>query len=277
MSAMQMRYFNQDGIAEFERYLDQLEKVGAFQPAHDLLENPSLTVPMGCTHTIGTADFTDRFTCGNYFSNKIHECSSDLKRSGINPVGHRGLWTWFAAASIELLLKDSKGNFFVGAHERYVLSTSARRDYRHLLYGPWLVLNAAVQTPDLVRIALKDPVTKDSPVFEQLASRKEIISNPNALALVNKFYRKVGSNDVHPMSVKDDIAGGLRRFGAVYSQLAVNFDLHNMSEQQIEKLLPKEFERWATGSPPSPVAKKVRRAQKQKTGRQRKPRKSSKP
>jgi hypothetical protein len=273
MTEMRMRYFNQEGIVEFERYLEELTTAGAFRPADSLLEDSSLTVPIGRSRTIESSDFADRFNCGRYFYKKIEECSGDLKAAGVNPVGHRGLWTWFAAVWIEKLLKNSKGSFFVGAHERYVLSTSARRDYRHLLYGPWMVYTAAIETPDLVMIALKDPVTKDSPVFEQLASRKEIISNTTALALVNKFYRQTGSNDVHPISIKGDVAGGLRRFGAVYSQLAVNFDLHNMSEQQIEHLLPKEFKDWAAGSPPSPGRKKVRKVRKQKIARRRKPRK----
>ena len=151
---------------------------------------------------------------------------------------------------------DSKGNFFVGARERYILSTSARRDYRHLLYGPWLLYTAALENPDLVQIALCDQVTKDSPVFEQLASRKEIVTNVSALKLVNRCYRDTATGAVYPQATRGDIAGGLRRFGAVYSQLAVNYDLQNMKEQEIETLLPAEFSPWLDGQPPALKSRK---------------------
>jgi hypothetical protein len=275
MSALGIRYFNQEGIVQFENYLQEIEDKGSYQPIGTLLEDPSLAVPIERGRSIELHDFSNRFECGRYFFKLLEGAVEEFKAVGVNPVGHRGLWTWFAAASIENLLKNSKGNFFVGARERYVLSTSARRDYRHLLYGPWLVYSASIDNPDLVMIALKDPVTKDSPVFEQLASRKEIVSNVAALSLVNKCYRQSGSNEVHPLAVRGEIAGGLRRFGAVYSQLAVNFDLHDMSSDQIESLLPREFRPWVDGVPPSPSAKGVRKSRKSKAASRRSVRKGA--
>jgi len=264
---IKMRYFNDEGISAFERYLDEVETKGTYIKIGSLLYDTSLTVAMEDNQSIEPQDFPDRFQCGQYFSKKLEIAADNLRAANINPIGHRGLWTWFAAMSIEHLLKNSKGKFFVGARERYVLSTNARRDYRHLFYGPWQVYRAAINTPDLVMIALKDPVTKDSPVFEQLAARREIVSNRAALALVNKCYRQSGINRVHPQAIKGDIAGGLRRFGAVYSQLAVNFDLHNMSGEEIEKLLPQEFGPWIKGSPPSPKTRKASRPRKRKKAR----------
>jgi hypothetical protein len=255
MTSLRMRYFNQEGIDEFERHLTAMEDRGARHSIVALLEDSALTTPLGRSRSLDVQEFSDRFHCGRYFYKKIETASEELKAAGVNPVGHRGLWTWFAAAWLEHLLFDSKGNFFVGARERYILSTSARRDYRHLLYGPWLLYTAALENPDLVQIALCDRVTKDSAVFEQLASRKEIVSNISALKLINKCYRDTTSGTVYPQATRGDIAGGLRRFGAVYSQLAVNFDLQNMSDEQIQNLLPAEFAPWLNGSPPAPPKK----------------------
>ena len=259
MTTLRLRYFSQDGIDEFERHLATMEDHGERHSISALLEDPSCTTALEKSRSLDVQEFADRFHCGRYFYQKLTGVSEELKAAGINPVGHRGLWTWLAAAWLEHLLLDSKGNFFVGARERYILSTSARRDYRHLLYGPWLLYTAALETPDLVQIALCDQVTKDSPVFEQLASRKEIVSNVAALKIVNKCYRDVTTGQVYPQAIRSDIAGDLRRFGAVYSQLAVNYDLQNMTERDIENLLPVEFQPWISGNPPAPKSKKSKK------------------
>ena len=256
MTTLRMRYFSQEGIDEFERHLTTMEDSDERHSLGTLLEDSALTTPLEKSRSLEVQEFADRFHCGRYFYKKIEIASEELKAAGVNPVGHRGLWTWFAAAWLEHLLMDSKGNFFVGARERYILSTSARRDYRHLLYGPWLLYTAALENSDLVQIALRDPVTKDSPVFEQLASRKEIVTNVSALKLVNKCYRDTATDAVYPQAIRGDIAGGLRRFGAVYSQLAVNFDLQNMKEDELETLLPAEFGPWLNGKPPASTTRK---------------------
>ena len=250
MIRVSLRYFNQLGIDEFARQLEQIEQTGSIHSLENVLSDPALSVQIEKEKTIEVINFVDRFSCGEYFNKKFGMVESSLKSAGVNPIGHRGLWTWLGALWAEQLLKNSKGDFFVGAHERYVLSTSMRRDYRHLLYGPWLVYCAGYKNLDLIRIVLNDLVTKDSAVFEQLASRKEIISNTSALELVNKCYRDTVSGAVYPQSLRGDIPGGLRRFGAVYSQLAVNFDLHNMEIDEIEQLLPKEFDSWLSGELP---------------------------
>lgn len=265
MTTLRLRYFNQNGIDEFQRCLDEMENQGARISLSALLEDSSYTVPIEQSRSIEVHSFNSRFDCGRYFFKKLETLSDELKLAGIDPVGHRGLWTWLAAAWIEHLLMNSKGMFFVGASERYVLSTQARRDYRHLLYGPWLFYKAAgVENPDLVQIALRDPVTKDSPVFEQLASRREIVSNVAALKLINKCYRDDSTESVYPQAVRSEIPGGLRRFGAVYSQLAVNFDLQNMDEDKIQLLLPVEFKSWLDGIPPTPKTRQIKSRLKKK-------------
>jgi len=261
MTTLRMRYFSQEGIDEFEQHLSRMADRDERHSISTLLEDSALTVPLENRRSLPVHEFSNRADCGRFFYKKLDVASSELRAAGVNPVGHRGLWTWFAAAWLEHLLLDSKGNFFVGAKERYILSTSARRDYRHLLYGPWMLYTAALENPDLVEIALCDPVTKDSPVFEQLASRRDIVTNVHALKLLNKCYRNTTTGVVHPQAVRDDIAGGLRRFGSVYSQLAVNYDLQNMTESAIQALLPAEFQPWLDGRPPDlktrkPSAKK---------------------
>lgn len=260
MTTLRLRYFRQEGIDEFERNLKVMEIHAQRHSIGALLEDPSYTVPLERSRSIEVQGFTDRFHCGRYFYKKIEGVSEELAVAGINPVGHRGLWTWLAAAWLEHSLFDSKGNFFVGAMERHILSTNARRDYRHLLYGPWILYTAAIEHPELVDIALRDPITKDSPVFEQLASRKEIVSNVAALRLLNKCYKDETTGAAYPQATRGDIPGGLRRFGAVYSQLAVNFDLQNMNDVEIEALLPTEFEPWLSGNPPRSSSQRSKRA-----------------
>ena len=67
------------------------------------------------------------------------------------------------------------------------------------------------------------------------------------------------TGQVYPQAIRGDIAGGLRRFGAVYSQLAVNYDLQNMTERNIENLLPVEFQPWISGNPPAAKSKKSKK------------------
>ena len=248
MSSLQLRIFNASGLDEFVQRLQVMEETGIREDLRDLVTSSSHTEIIGSGRTIRVEDFSSRLECGKYFFEALNRQESDLRTAGVHPVGHRGLWSWLGAAWFEHISKSSKGKFMVGAYERYILSPMTIRDYRHLLYGPWVVYSAGHQTPELIQPFMSDPVTEFSNFFEQIASRREILNNRAALELIKKNYVNPSTGTAWQRALAKQVAGGLERFGSVYSQLAVNFDLHAMELDEMTGLLPKEFEPWLDGS-----------------------------
>jgi hypothetical protein len=247
MKKLQLRMFNQNGIDEFVRRLDSMASGGHILPLEDLIIDPELTsdVPGNCEVIV--RDFKDRMGYGKYFFDLLTQVEGELQAAKIRIIGNRGLWSWFAAAWFEHLARDSKNRFFIGHYERYILSPMTIKDYRHLIYGPCLVYTAGQGNPDLIQAFMRDHVTEFSNFFEQVASRREILNNPNALEVINRCYVDARTRAPIKASVQKQIPGGIERFGSLYSQLAVNYDLFAMSSDEIAALLPAEFTPWLNG------------------------------
>ena len=78
------------------------------------------------------------------------------------------------------------------ARPAQTLATSSdhepQRYYRHLLYGPYSVVKAHPTEHEGLRVLLGNPVDKPGDVWEQIASRQDLIASPKIVAALGRLY-----------------------------------------------------------------------------------------
>lgn len=122
-----------------------------------------------------------------------------------------------------------------------------QRFYRHLLLGPFLIVRAHKDEPERALAFLKQPLWKPGDVVEQLASRKELVTNHAVAEAATRLYydREAGAfKRGHSSKVK----GGPRRLANLLNQLDLTWYLYGMTADEILALLPKEFDRFRNSS-----------------------------
>jgi hypothetical protein len=155
-----------------------------------------------------------------------------------------GLWSWLAAFFFEQLAPiDADGKRSLRRPYVYVLSEN-RLYYRHLVRGPWYLVrtHGAEASYLLAPIRIDDPapLSRQSYLLDQLAARQFVISSPTLIAAARRLY-------TDPRTGRQKRGAGARgkgsprRLALIANQLALTYDIHNMSVDQFMKILPREF------------------------------------
>lgn len=239
-----VRTLNIDGIAHFQRYLEQLRGGLREGPPSALLTGPAFTSVMESTCTVEQRSFENRFEFGTYLARQL----APLDRREISR--NTGLWTWLAVYYFDQLCPPSSdGMRTTLSPQAYVLPEryDYRSYYRHLVRTPWLV---AIDHGKFARVLLtpagattQAPLATRGEIIEQLASRQEYLGNP---AIIEAAYQLYFDETKHrPRRGAGGSAGGSpRRLAAILHQLGLTFDLGACRAETIQQLLPKEFNRW---------------------------------
>ena len=231
-----VRCFNDDGITEFSRWLRK-GAVGSV-PAN-LLTDSAFSTPMVKSSIPEIPTFSDGYEFGLFLVDLLS--SYDPHQISYNA----GLWTWLAALFFEQLAPaDNEGKRSLRRPYVYVLSDS-RKYYRHLVRGPWYLVRthgpearyllAPMRTDD------KAPLSRQSSLLDQLAARQFVISSPTLIAAARRLYTDPRTGRQRRGAGAKG-KGSPRRLALIANQLALTYDVSNMSVDQFMKLLPTEFQ-----------------------------------
>jgi hypothetical protein len=157
---------------------------------------------------------------------------------------NKGLWSWLAAFFFEQLApEDSEGKRALRRPYVYVLSES-RLYYRHLVRAPWYLVRthgpearyllAPIRTDDPA------PLSRQSYLLDQLAARQFVISSPTLIVVARRLYTDPRTGRQRRGAGAKG-KGSPRRLALIANQLALTYDIHNMSVDQLMKILPREF------------------------------------
>ncbi len=236
---MKLRRFNSDGIATFASYRARLALEPNLPPPFQMLGDPALTEEIPGDIDVPKRNFETRLEAGR-FLNEL------LEHSGIAlPERDRGLWSWLTLYYFEAVCPaDGNGNRDPQDEARLVpLLDNHQRFYRHLLLGPFLIVRAHRDNPERAIAMLCNPLWKPGEIVEQLASRKELVTNRGVVELATRLYY-----DKEKKSFKRGAGssrkGAARRLAALLNQLDLTFYLYGMSADELLALLPKEFDRF---------------------------------
>jgi hypothetical protein len=239
-----VRILNADGMAHFERYLNQLRGGLDQPPPPDLLSGHAYTTVADPAASLDKRVFTNRFEFGTYLADRL----APLDRRAISR--NSGLWTWLALYYFDQLCPAaSNGTRKVHSVQAYVLPLryDYRIYYRHLVRTPWLVAldHGAFAKVLLIPAGASDeaPLATRGEIIEQLASRQDYLANP---AIIEAAYRLYFDDQKgRPRRGAGGSSGGSpRRLATILQQLGLTFDLGACKPETIQKLLPREFERW---------------------------------
>lgn len=236
---MKLRRFNSDGVARFATYRSQLSLESNLPPPLHLLEDPALTEVVSDVVSVEARSFESRLEAGKYLNELIDTAGVTL------PERDRGLWTWLTLFYFDAVCPaDGNGARNPQDEARLLpLLDNHQRFYRHLLLGPFLIVRAHRENPERALAYLRQSLFKPGDIVEQLASRKELVTNHAVAEAATRLYFDPASQAFkrgHSSKVK----GGPRRLASLLNQLDLTWYLYGMSADEILGLLPREFDRF---------------------------------
>ena len=152
------------------------------------------------------------------------------------------MWNWIAAKMFEHLVPDLDSQSKMGQSERWVLSPSTRRYYRHFFAGAFFAYEAHQSNPKDAMAILFQPIRGGGEIVEQVQGTDEIAYSVCA-AVATKLYYDSANNKLRSGASSKN-RGSSRRLVVVLNQLLVTLDLKGMVVDDIIKLLPEEFEQF---------------------------------
>ena len=236
---MKLRCFNNDGITAFTTYRARLALEPNLSPPIDMLEDPAFSEIVTGEVEVPKRIFETRLEAGR-FLNEL------MEHSGISlPERHRGLWSWLTLFFFDNVCPaDGNGNRDAQDEARLVpLLDNHQRFYRHLLLGPYLIVRAHRDNPERAIAMLCNPLWKPGEIAEQLASRKELVTNRGVVELATNLYYD-NNKKSFKRGAGSSVKGAARRLAALLNQLDLTFYLYGMSANELLYLLPKEFDRF---------------------------------
>lgn len=155
-----------------------------------------------------------------------------------------GAWSWLALHLFDVLCPTRGGVRKVREDARYLLEAGDyRKAHRHLLAGPFLLMQAHRADTVAVRGLLATAPDAPGEVYEQLAARKYTVTSPAVAQVATLLYFDLMTGKLK-RGAGGSAAGSPRRLSEVLQQFDLTYDLQAIPAQRLVKLLPKEFGRF---------------------------------
>jgi hypothetical protein len=236
---MDIRRFNTDGMNRFSQYLDTLTTEHPESFPELLLANEEFSESVGSnTSKLDSINLDDKLEAATVLDEIVNETGIDSAERDA------GFWTWISCYLFRRLCNQSSGKYKPGQRAKWIAEpANYQRYYRHLLASNWLIYRAHTDDPERTRALLSGPVNTPGEIFEQIASRLELVRSPVIMGLTRILYwddknkrRRKGSGG------KGE--GSSRRLADILNQYERTWDLYSMQADELASMLPSEFERF---------------------------------
>lgn len=236
---MKLRRFNADGVAQFAHYRARLALEPSLPPPLQLLEDPAVTEIMPGDVDVPPQSFANRLEAGTFLNQLIDTAAISL------PERDQELWTWLTLFYFDQVCPaDGNGNRSAQNEARLLAQVdNFQRFYRHLLLGPFLIVRAHRDDPARAIAFLCKPLWEPGEIVEQLASRKELVTNRAVAEAATRLYYDPTTGSFK-RGAGSSVKGAARRLAALLNQLDITWYLYGLSVDELINLLPKEFDRF---------------------------------
>ena len=232
--------FNKAGLDWLASFLDGFE--GGAPPEYDstVLTNPELVEEVSSSSNVPAVIPEGRYEAAQLLvqllrpvSGREHAIEHDV-----------GLWAWLAYRWFESLCPRNKaGQLDPKDPARWIPQVDdARRYYRHLLLGPYLIMRAHAGNTESVRAILATPLRAPGEVAEQFAANPRLVTSASACGIATHLYWDPAGKLRPGAGGKG--GGSARRLVRVLLQLDRTYDLNAIPVERLLGLLPNEFDRF---------------------------------
>lgn len=237
---MKLSKLTTEGISAFIDFLDNTQPSDVNNERDKILKNNALVEIVSSKVCIDVDKFpTSKFLAAEYLYNMVY--TADVQ----SPEKDVGLWSWLSLLYFEKVCKkDSNGSYKQEELFKWVLDPlNYLKYYRHKLAGPCRIYKTYKDKPDIAMTILAGTINTPGEVYEQLASRQEIVSNSSIIELATYLYYDQKNNKLKTGAAGKD-SGASRRLTAVIQQFSRTWDLYGMKYKEIARLLPNEFNKF---------------------------------
>jgi hypothetical protein len=237
---LQLRKLNEAGLAEFSSYVNKLRDGLPVIRPHYLLTDERTSCPTKYQIFVRSPKFDTRYDMAVYLVDLLKGLDAKDKQS---LIGDTGLWSWLALLWFDQFCpKNSAGNITKPSKaNNFVMSSDYRHRPRHAVYMSWqLVDRYGVDA----RFMLSKSLDTRGEIIEQIAGRQEIIGQQGVIKLASKLYSDQKTKGFKKGAAARVSQGCIARYINWLTQLKVNYDLFSIDEVELEKMLPKEFDRF---------------------------------
>ncbi len=236
---MRLSRFNSKGVVAVSDYRARLALDGKLPPPFELLQDPTLTELLPGDVEVVARPFANRLEAGQFLNEVIDKAGISL------PEKDQGLWAWLTLLFFdEVCPADGNGRRDPKDEARLVpILDNHQRFYRHLLVGPFLIVRAHRDSPERAIAMLCNPLWKPGEIAEQLASRKELVTNHAVAETATQLYYDASAKSFK-RGAGSDVRGAARRLATLLNQLDLTWYLYGLSAAELLRLLPKEFDRF---------------------------------
>jgi hypothetical protein len=237
---MNVRVLNQAGMAEAGVILDRLRSGELDSVPTAFLESDEFSAATAIEiRRPREAEIQNRWFLGVWLWQKLQAVGDDAAL-----IASTGLWTWLAFFLFDTIAPSRARGRSILEDARYVLARGDyRKYYRHLVAGPYLMIRTHSNSPHIVRGLLSTQPDSPGDVYEQLASRPQIVNSQAAVAVATKLYYDPQSQRVRRGGAGAG-PGSARRYANVLMQYDVTFDLYTVEEGKLLTMLPREFDKF---------------------------------
>lgn len=150
-------------------------------------------------------------------------------------------WSWLALHLFNVLCPVKDGTRKLREDARYLLAAGDyRKAYRHLLAGPFLLMQAHRGDAESVRGLLATSPDAPGEVYEQLAARKYTVTSRAVVQVATRLYFDPDSGKLK-RGAGGSAGGSPRRLSDVLQQFDLTYDLQAIPADRLLGILPKEF------------------------------------
>lgn len=237
---MQLKAFNNKGIAAFTEYLDALRLDPARPVPTDLLDKPTLTRPLDEPIEATPQPFATRMD----FACWLHDAADESNATV--PLKDAGFWAWLTLALFDQVCPaNAKGQRTVKELPRYIPQLdSSRRYYRHAFVGAYMVFQHFEEKPEIAAPLLCGSLVKLHDEAYRLFVENQLLVHAPAVETLRIFYYDPLADRIRRGAQGKNTPGSIRRFVKLLSQYARTYDLDSLPADQLSGMLPKEFDRW---------------------------------
>ncbi len=238
---MRLRRLNDLGMERLGSFLKSLETDTPEPMPSMILSDPAVSEALPVEIHVDNVVFARRFEVGRY----LYDLLAQLRTpENLTLERDAGIWSWLSLFYFDQLCPPTRdGARRPGELARWIPRfDAARRYYRHLLVGPYLIFKLYVHDPDVAMVLLCTKPHAPGDIVEQFVSRPQLVTSSAAVGAATKLYHVTDGTFRRGAAGKD--GGSVRRLAEVLMQFDRTFDLYVLTTEALMNLLPREFDRF---------------------------------